>query len=126
MMCKPEVLRSVSLFALLDDDEAAVLASQVELKTFSSRERIYKVGERGRQAYVIISGKVRVTTVDKDQQEVVVDEPAKGHFLGFASMLEQTPHQTNAVALEEPPVWKSPGMMSPFCFSGNRWREWIC
>jgi uncharacterized membrane protein len=42
-----------------------------------------------------------VTTVDKDQQEVIVDEPAKGDFFGFASMLEQTLHQTSALALEE-------------------------
>lgn len=101
MTCKPEVLRSVPLFALLDDDETAVLASQVEVKTFRPRERIYKIGEPGTQAYVMISGRVQVTTVDEDQQEVVVDEPAKGDFFGFASMIEQTPHQTTAIALEE-------------------------
>ncbi len=101
MACKPEILRSVPLFALLDDDETAVLAGQVELKTFAARERIYKTGDAGGQAYVVISGKVRVTTVDEDHQEVVVDEPANGEFFGFASMLEQTPHQTNAIALEE-------------------------
>jgi uncharacterized membrane protein len=101
MTCKPEILRSVPLFALLDDEETAVLASQVELKTFSPRERIYKVGEASGQAYVVISGSVRVTTVDQDEQEVVIDEPAKGDFFGFASMLEQTPHQTSAIALEE-------------------------
>jgi uncharacterized membrane protein len=39
--------------------------------------------------------------VDEDHQEVIVDEPAHGEFFGFASMLEQTPHQTNATALEE-------------------------
>jgi uncharacterized membrane protein len=44
---------------------------------------------------------VRVSTVDEDQQEVIVDEPARGDFFGFASMLEQTPHQTTAIALEE-------------------------
>jgi uncharacterized membrane protein len=44
---------------------------------------------------------VRVSTVDQDQQEVVIDEPAPGQFFGFASMLEQTPHQTEAIALEE-------------------------
>src|SRR5215472_909799 len=82
MTCKPEVLRSVPLFALLDDDETAVLASQVEVKTFSPRERIYKIGEPSSQAYVMISGRVQVTTVDEDQQEVVVDEPAKGDFFG--------------------------------------------
>ncbi len=101
MACKPEILRSVPLFALLDDDETAVLAGQVELKTFAARERIYKTGDAGGQAYVVISGKVRVTTVDEDHQEVVVDEPANGEFFGFASMLEQTPHQTSAIALEE-------------------------
>jgi CRP/FNR family cyclic AMP-dependent transcriptional regulator len=101
MTCKPEILRSVPLFSLLDDDETAILASQVEVKTFSPRERIYKIGEPSGHAYVMISGRVRVTTVDEDQQEVIVDEPAKGEFFGFASMLEQTPHQTNAIALEE-------------------------
>ena len=101
MACKPEMLKNVPLFALLDDEETAVLASQVEFKTFAARERIYKIGDPGGQAYVLISGKVRVSTVDEDHQEVVVDEPAQGEFFGFASMLEQTPHQTNALALEE-------------------------
>jgi len=101
MACNAEVLKHVPLFALLDEDETAVLAGQVELKNFVPRQRIYKMGDPGRQAYVMVSGKVRVTTVDEDQQEVVVDEPAHGEFFGFASMLEQTPHQTNATAVEE-------------------------
>ncbi|HVN94394.1 MAG TPA: DUF1003 domain-containing protein [Terracidiphilus sp.] len=101
MTCKPEVLKSVPLFSLFDDDETAVLAAQVETKTFAPRERIYKAGDPGAQAYVLVSGKVQVTTVDEDHQEVVVDEPGQGEFFGFASMLEQTPHQTNAVAMEE-------------------------
>jgi CRP/FNR family cyclic AMP-dependent transcriptional regulator len=101
MACTPEILRDVPLFGLLDDDETAVLAAQVELKRFAPRERIYKMGDSGGLAYVMISGKVRVTTVDEDHQEVVVDEPARGEFFGFASMLEQTPHQTTAIALEE-------------------------
>jgi CRP/FNR family transcriptional regulator, cyclic AMP receptor protein len=101
MACNPDVLKHVPLFALLDEDETAVLAGQVELKNFAPRQRIYKMGEPGGQAYVMVCGKVRVTTVDEDGQEVVVDEPAYGEFFGFASMLEQTPHQTNATAMEE-------------------------
>jgi CRP/FNR family transcriptional regulator, cyclic AMP receptor protein len=99
--CSPEVLHDVPLFALLDDDETAVLASQVELKTFAPRQRIYKTGDPGGRAYVMVSGAVRVTTVDEDQQEVVVDQPAAGEFFGFASMLDDTPHQTSATATEE-------------------------
>jgi uncharacterized membrane protein len=101
MACKPEVLKNIPLFSLLDDEEAAVLASQVEVKTFAPRERIYKVGDPGSAAYVVVSGKVSVFTVDEDHQEVVVDEPGSGEFFGFASMLEETPHQTDANAIEE-------------------------
>jgi CRP/FNR family cyclic AMP-dependent transcriptional regulator len=101
MSCNPEVLKHVPLFALLDEEETAVLAGQVELKNFAPRQRIYKMGDPSRQAYVMVSGKVRVTTVDEDHQEVVVDEPSYGEFFGFASMLEQTPHQTNATAIED-------------------------
>jgi CRP/FNR family transcriptional regulator, cyclic AMP receptor protein len=101
MACKPEVLRQVPLFALLDDEETAVLAAQVELKAFAPRQRIWKIGDSDGHAYVMVSGAVRVTTVDEDHQEVVVDEPTPGEFFGFASMLEQTSHQTNAIALEE-------------------------
>jgi CRP/FNR family cyclic AMP-dependent transcriptional regulator len=101
MATNPEILKQVPLFALLDDDETAVLSSQVEIKNFSPRQRIYKIGDPGGRAYVIVSGKVRLATVDEDQQEVIVDEPGIGEFFGFASMLEQSPHQTNAMAMEE-------------------------
>jgi CRP/FNR family transcriptional regulator, cyclic AMP receptor protein len=101
MACDPEVLKHVPLFALLDEEETAVLAGQVQLKTFAPRQRIYKIGDSSGPAYVVVSGRVRVSTVDQEHQEVVVDEPSHGEFFGFASMLEQTPHQTEAVALDD-------------------------
>ena len=101
MACDPETLKHVPLFALLDEEETAVLAAQVELKTYAPRQRIYKIGDSGGQAYVVVSGRVRISTVDQDQQEIVVDEPSHGEFFGFASMLEQTPHQTAAMAIDE-------------------------
>ena len=101
MSCKPEVLKHVPLFSVLDDDEIAVLAAQVELREFRPRQRIYKIGDPNGLAYVMVTGRVRITTIDEDQQEVVVDEPSHGEFFGFASMLERTPHQTTATAMEE-------------------------
>ncbi|HXC96562.1 MAG TPA: DUF1003 domain-containing protein [Edaphobacter sp.] len=101
MACKVEDLRQIPLFGLLDNDELSVLAAQVEVKRFAARQRIYKMGEAGKHAYVMIAGTVRVSTVDESHQEVVVDEPRHGDFFGFASMLEDTPHQTTALALEE-------------------------
>ena len=101
MPCDPEELRHVPLFELLDNEEAAILASQVEIRKFSPRQRIFKAGETGDHGYVVVSGKIRVYTTDEDQQEVLVDEPEHGDFFGFASMLQQTMHQTSAMATEE-------------------------
>jgi CRP/FNR family cyclic AMP-dependent transcriptional regulator len=101
MPCDPVELKHVPLFALLDDDEIAVLAAQVDLKAFAARQRIYKIGDPGMHAYIMLSGSVQVSTVDEDHQEVVVDQPGHGEFFGFASMLDQTPHQTSAMAMEK-------------------------
>ena len=101
MTGSPDVLKLVPLFALFDDDEIAVLAAQVEVRTFAARQRIYKIGDASGQGYVLLSGAVEVSTRDEDSQEVVVDRPGVGEFFGFASMLGQTPHQTDAVATEE-------------------------
>jgi uncharacterized membrane protein len=101
MAALPHELRHIPLFALLDDDEIAVLAAQVELRTFAPRQKIYKIGDQGRAAYILLSGTVTVATVDEDHQEVIIDEPGHGEFFGLASMLEQTPHQTSATSNEE-------------------------
>src|SRR3954467_6306687 len=103
MPCDTQVLKQVPLFGLLDDDELAVLAGQVELKTFAARQRVYKIGEMPLRAYIVVSGGVRVITIDEDNQEVLVDQPGEGEIFGFASMLANTPHQTGAAPIEETP-----------------------
>jgi uncharacterized membrane protein len=101
MPCEMTMLKDVPFFALFDDDELAELASQVEVRTFAARQRIYKIGDPAGRAYVLLSGAVRVTSIDEDQQDVLFDEPASGDFFGFASLLDRAPHQTTAIALEE-------------------------
>ena len=94
-------LKHVPLFELLDDDELSVLAAQVDKTQFAPRQRIYKAGDPSERAYIVMAGNVRVTTIDEDQQEVVMDELTHGGIFGFASLLDQTPHQTSAMAMRE-------------------------
>ncbi|MGA7596040.1 MAG: DUF1003 domain-containing protein [Gallionella sp.] len=100
MPCSPEIIQDVSLFSLLDKEELAVLASQVELRRFVPRQRIFKIGDPSNRAYIMVSGSVQVSTIDDDYQIVLLDEPIKGDMFGFASMLAQTPHQTEATAVQ--------------------------
>jgi len=100
MPCNANELRHVPLFSLLDEDELYVLSQQVEVRDFAAKQRIYKVGEIGTRAFVMMSGAVEVTLFDEDGQEVLFSEPRHGDFFGFASMLEGTEHHTTAVAIE--------------------------
>ena len=58
MPCSRDDLRNIPLFALLDDDELTVLAAQVELRTFAARQRIWKIGDPGANAYIVRTGAV--------------------------------------------------------------------
>jgi len=100
MPCTADELRQIPLFSLLDDDELNVLAAQVEVRQFSAQQRIYKLGEPSGRAYVVLSGAVEVTLLDEDGQEVIFSTPHHGEAFGFASMLEDTPHQTAATSTE--------------------------
>jgi len=98
--CDPEILKAVPLFSLLDEDERHVLASHVEVRHYAARHRIYRASDAGGSGYVLIEGTVRITLIDEDHQEITLDEPGPGGFFGFASLLDGSPHQTSAVALE--------------------------
>jgi uncharacterized membrane protein len=100
MPCDPLELRQIPLFSLLDDDELAILAQQVELRSFTTKQRIYKAGEPNGPAYVMLDGEVSVTLIDEDGQEVIFSEPKHGDLFGFASMLQGLPHHTTAIATE--------------------------
>ncbi len=77
-----------------------MLAQQVEMRDFAAKQRIYKAGEASARAFIVMSGAVRVTSIDQDGQEVLFAEPRHGDFFGFASMLDQAAHQTSAIAME--------------------------
>lgn len=100
MPCEMTELRHVPLFSLLDDEELAVLSAQVEMREFAPKQRIYKAGEPSTRAFVVLNGCVRVMLIDEDGQDVLFSQPKRGEFFGFASMLENTQHQTTAVAME--------------------------
>ena len=93
MACNPEVLKQAPLFALLDDEELAVLAGQVELQTGGSVE----IMENGATSWSVDPGGdlpgspeplvvVRVTvpdpkTIDATRLDAVVASAKPAHVL---------------------------------------------
>ncbi|MFN8391174.1 MAG: DUF1003 domain-containing protein [Bdellovibrionota bacterium] len=101
MKCDPKIFEDVPFFSLLDEPERAVLADQVTLCRFRAKQRIYKAGDDGGKAYVVVSGRVNLLLVDEDKHEITVDSPGHGEIFGLASLLDESPHRTTAIAIEE-------------------------
>jgi CRP/FNR family cyclic AMP-dependent transcriptional regulator len=104
MACDPTVFAEVPIFSLLDADERAILADHVELRRFVTRQRIYKAGDPGARAYIVLTGRVEVSMIDEERRPVVVDTPQRGEVFGLSSMLAESAHLTTAVALEDTSV----------------------
>src|ERR1041385_4612767 len=65
-----EALRSVPLFASLDDEAATELRDLLSIKTVPQNTRLFRQGDKGDAMYLIESGRVRISIHDEDGAEV--------------------------------------------------------
>ncbi|AKU95374.1 hypothetical protein AKJ09_02038 [Labilithrix luteola] len=93
-----EMLAEVPLFALLDDQERALLADRVELVTFKEDETIFRFGDPGDSMYILKSGEVELSVKTKTGEVMFLERPSAGDFFGEISLLDEGPRTATAVA----------------------------
>jgi CRP/FNR family transcriptional regulator, cyclic AMP receptor protein len=96
-----EALRSVPLFASLDDDAARELRSLLSDKTVPQNTRLFRQGEQGDAMYLIESGRVRISIHDEDEQELTLAELAQGDFFGEMSLIDGRQRSADASVIED-------------------------
>lgn len=99
MSVDPALLKEVSIFQLLDDDELAELAPQLDEKSYVAGQVIFKAGEPGGEMHLVLSGQVEVFLHDEDGQRVVLAEFGPGEIFGELSLLDGDPRSAAAEAL---------------------------
>ena len=109
MACNPEMLKQVPLFALLDEEETAVLAGQVELKKFAPRQRIYRIGDAGGRAIAIaadvsqsdaVAQMVKRVNADLGPIDILINNAGIAITRGVDDLSEADFDQTIAVNLK--------------------------
>src|SRR5688500_649615 len=96
-----EALRSVPLFASLDDDAARDLRDLLSEKTVPQNTRLFRQGDDGDAMYLIESGRVRISIRDHDKQEVILAELAQGDFFGEMSIIDGRQRSADAKVIED-------------------------
>ncbi len=100
-LANPDILRSILLFQMLDDDELQTLAKELDEVHFLAGQSIFATGDQGDKMFVVESGRVELFLQDKAGDRVDLEVADTGDFFGELSFLSGEPRATNAKALEK-------------------------
>jgi CRP/FNR family transcriptional regulator/CRP/FNR family cyclic AMP-dependent transcriptional regulator len=95
-----EALKKVPFFAQLNEEEAQTLAARLVPRRFNADQIIFHLGDPGGLLYVIVEGKVKITTSTPDGQEALLAILGAGDFFGELALLDDAPRSATAEAIE--------------------------
>ena len=96
-----EALKSVPLFASLDDAAARQLRSLLLVRSVKRNTHIFTAGDIGDSLCLIESGRVRISMADEDGKHLVLTELAQGDFFGEIALIDGKPRSADAIAIED-------------------------
>jgi CRP-like cAMP-binding protein len=94
-----ELLRRVPLFSSIDTSRLKLLAFTSERLTFAPGAVLFREGDRGQSAYLILGGKVDVS-VASPNGEVVVAQIGANNIVGEMALLCEMPRTATVTAVE--------------------------
>ncbi len=101
MPADPQLLTEVPLFALLDEQERATLAKQMETVTFAAGTTLFHRGDPGGSLYVVRSGEVEIFFKNDTGERLLLETARAGDFFGEVSLLDGGPRTASAVCTQD-------------------------
>ncbi|MBV9211448.1 MAG: cyclic nucleotide-binding domain-containing protein, partial [Acidobacteria bacterium] len=95
-----EALRSVPLFASLDDEAARELRALLVVRDVPGQSELFRLGDNGDAMYLIETGRVRIHLQDTSGHDVTLAEFAGGDFFGEMAILDGKPRSASATVIE--------------------------
>lgn len=95
-----EALRSVPLFASLDDQTASALRRLLKFNDVPAGTQLFRKGENGDAMYLVESGRVRISITDQDGRELTLAENAQGDFFGEMALIDGRQRSADAKVIE--------------------------
>ena len=93
-------LRSVPLFASLDDEAAGELRDLLRTREVAAGVALFRTGDDGDAMYLIESGRVRIAITDEDKKTITLAELAQGDFFGEMAIIDGKQRSADAIVSE--------------------------
>ena len=97
---KYELKKNV-FFSAYSDQELEDLFSLARTVTFKSRKEIFGQGDQGDSMFILLSGRVKISTFSTTGKETVLSFLGPGDILGEIALLDEGPRTAAAHVLEE-------------------------
>ena len=95
-----ESLKDVALFQGLSEEEMSRIAGSLYLRDFPANAMLITEGQPGEVVYVILSGTVKVFSVQPDGNEVIISIVGPGDTVGEMSLVDSVGRSASVVTLE--------------------------
>ncbi|HEY3058441.1 MAG TPA: cyclic nucleotide-binding domain-containing protein [Chloroflexota bacterium] len=96
----------VPLLALLEPDLRQRVRKRLSHRRIGAHKPLFRVDEPADALYIVDTGRFRLYVSDPRGQQRVLRFSGPGDVLGEAAFMAETPHVTNAVAIDNASVWR--------------------
>jgi CRP-like cAMP-binding protein len=93
-----DLLRKVSIFKDLDEEELAQVAEVCRKEEFKSGEYIFREGEHGNRLYLVVDGEVRISRDVPGSGEEALAVLKAGALFGEMAVFDRTERSTHAIS----------------------------
>lgn len=97
------MLNAIPIFGNLNDMQLANIGSHMDVRVYEKGDCILREGERGDSMFVIISGQVKVYSVESGDgsREVILKTLGPGEFFGELPLFDQEPRSASVAAMDQ-------------------------
>ena len=98
---KNQFLKSISLCENMTDEDIKAIAEHCRIKSFKKKNVIFLEDDSGSMLYLINSGRVKITKLNEEGNEVILTILGDGDFFGEMSLLDDQDRNANAIAMDD-------------------------
>ena len=94
-----ELLERTALFGSLDPQDRTAIAGRMRKVQFDPDQMIFSRGDPGREMYLVVEGRIRLSVLTNDGRELSFDRAGPGHVFGEIATLDGGERTAGATAI---------------------------
>jgi len=103
-----ELLKKVSIFSTVSDEEISSLATCLIMRKYDHDEVILSREEKGDALFLINKGKVKIALYGANGREMILSILGTGQFFGEMSLFDRNPRSAYVIAMEDSSIYILP------------------